>query len=197
MHRWFILALMKKKTIQIRPGLVLLSEPFMIDPYFKRSVILICEHSDIDGSIGFVLNRSLDMKVCDTIVGMENIGSNLFYGGPVAKDTMHYLHRYGDLLEGSMQVAKGIWWGGDYEQLSSKLNTGEINENGIRFYLGYSGWGPGQLQDEFGTNSWLTSSIKSDYLFNTESELLWKKVLEDKGGKYKQVINYPEDPKLN
>ena len=73
---------MTETAIIPAPGLILLSEPFMADPHFKRTVVLLCEHSDDDGTVGFVLNRPLGMKVCDTLVDMDMVDSELFYGGP-------------------------------------------------------------------------------------------------------------------
>lgn len=186
---------MTSSTI-IRPGIVLVSEPFMLDPHFKRSVVLICEHNEEDGTIGFVLNRSLGMRVDDTVAGMEDLQGDLYYGGPVAQDTMHYLHRYGDILEDSLPIMDGIWWGGNYEQLTALLKSGQLSPDGVRFFLGYSGWSAGQLQDELDIDSWITAEGKAEYLFKSGDEL-WKQVLADKGGRYTQVINYPEDPSLN
>jgi putative transcriptional regulator len=166
---------MTSSTI-ISPGIVLVSEPFMLDPHFKRSVVLICEHNEEDGTIGFVLNRTLGMRVDDTVAGMEDLQGDLYYGGPVAQD--------------------GIWWGGNYEQLTALLKSGQLSPDGVRFFLGYSGWSAGQLQDELDIDSWITAEGKAEYLFKSGDEL-WKQVLADKGGRYTQVINYPEDPSLN
>ena len=194
-REWLIFVVMTSSTI-IRPGIVLVSEPFMLDPHFKRSVVLICEHNEEDGTIGFVLNRPLGMQVDDTVAGMEDLQGELYYGGPVAQDTMHYLHRYGDILEDSLPIMDGIWWGGNYEQLTTLLKSGQLSPDGVRFFLGYSGWSAGQLQEELDIDTGITSDGKEDYLFNNGEEL-WKQVLADKGGRYTQVINYPEDPSLN
>ena len=188
---------MASSNITLHPGLVLLSEPFMADPHFKRTAVLICEHQSQDGTVGFVLNRPLGMRVQDTLIDMDNITSELYYGGPVAQDTMHYLHRYGDIIEDSMPIMDGVYWGGNYEQLSVLLGNGELDPAGIRFFLSYSGWSAGQLEEELAENSWLTTEGKSAYIFELSDKELWKRALEDKGGKYKQIIHYPEDPNLN
>ncbi len=197
MRRICYFSIMSANNIALRPGLVLLSEPFMADPHFKRTVVLICEHQAADGTVGFVLNRPLGMKVQDTLLDMDAIESDLYYGGPVAQDTMHYLHRYGAIIEDSMPIMEGVYWGGNYEQLTTLLSTGQLNPAGIRFFLGYSGWSAGQLEDELAENSWLTTDGKSSYIFELSDNELWKRALEDKGGKYRQIIHYPEDPHLN
>ncbi|MFK7773629.1 MAG: YqgE/AlgH family protein, partial [Saprospiraceae bacterium] len=100
-----------RKIVQ---GKVLLAEPFMLDTNFKRSVVLICEHKE-DGSLGFILNKSLKMKINELISGFPDIESIVYYGGPVQTDTIHYIHNAGHLFEDSQEIAKGIYWGGDFE----------------------------------------------------------------------------------
>ena len=90
---------MIKNKVKPAPGHLLLSEPFMPDPNFKRTVIMLCEHLEDGGTVGFILNKSLNVKVCDALVDFDAVTNDLFYGGPVAKDTLHYLHRYGDIIE--------------------------------------------------------------------------------------------------
>ncbi|HPR28946.1 MAG: YqgE/AlgH family protein [Chitinophagales bacterium] len=188
---------MTETAIIPAPGLILLSEPFMADPHFKRTVVLLCEHSDDDGTVGFVLNRPLGMKVCDTLVDMDMVDSELFYGGPVAQDTMHYLHTYGSAVEDSLHIMDNIYWGGNFEQITEQLKLGILDPKQIKFFLGYSGWSPGQLGDELKENSWLTASGKGQYVFGIPEASLWSKILQDKGGRYAEVIHYPEDPSLN
>jgi putative transcriptional regulator len=188
---------MSAETSSIYPGMLLLSEPFMPDPHFKRTVVLICEYNEKDGAVGFILNRSMDMRVCDAMLDMDKVKSDIFYGGPVAQSSMHFLHQFGDIIEDSMHIVDDVYWGGNFEQITEMLKEGLLNPEGIKFILGYSGWSPGQLEEEMAEGSWITAQGKSLYIFGTKEENLWKKVLEDKGGKFKQVVNYPEDPSLN
>lgn len=179
-------------------GSILLSEPFMLDPHFKRTVILLCEHDEQNGSVGFILNKTVNnVKVADALVDFEMVKTPLFYGGPVAHDTLHYLHSYGEIISDSILITEGIYWGGDFEQITDYLKNGTIQPEGIRFFMGYSGWDPGQLMDELKDNSWIISQGKSEYLYKTAHEALWKKALEDLGGKFSMMKNYPENPMLN
>lgn len=178
-------------------GDLLLSEPFMLDPNFKRTVVVLCEHLVDDGSVGFILNRPLDVRVCDALVDFDDVKNTLYYGGPVAKDTLHYLHRYGDLIEDSVPVIDDIYWGGNFEQLGNMLKAGTLDPSFIKFFLGYSGWSPGQLSGELEEHSWIITPAKSKYVFELSDAELWKEVLKDLGGEYSQIINYPEDPNLN
>ncbi|HMU70962.1 MAG TPA: YqgE/AlgH family protein [Chitinophagales bacterium] len=178
-------------------GHLLISEPFMADPNFKRTVVLLCEHMQDTGTVGFILNKSLNVKVCDALMDFDIVQSELFYGGPVAQDTLHYLHRFGDKIEESFHVIDDIYWGGNFEQIGDMLREGTLNPDHIKFFLGYSGWSPGQLEEEMDEKSWLLSKAKGHYVFDIGRSELWKTVLNDLGGDYKMITNYPEDPRLN
>ncbi|MBC8046114.1 MAG: YqgE/AlgH family protein [Fimbriimonadaceae bacterium] len=178
-------------------GLFLLSEPFMPDPNFKRTVVLLCEHIEDGGTVGFILNKTLEIKVSDALVDFDEIQNDLFYGGPVAEDTLHYLHCYGDLIEDSLHIVDDVYWGGNFEQLTNLLKAGTLDANKIKFFLGYSGWSEGQLDAELKENSWIVAPAKGSYVFGIQENALWKNVLHDLGGEYSQLINYPENPILN
>ena len=102
------------------PGNLLLAEPFLKDPNFKRTVVLLCEHNE-DGAFGLVLNKKLEFKVDDVLpeFPIENI--DLYYGGPVGPDTLHFIHQYGDLIEGSLKRKDDIYWSGNFEQIKLML----------------------------------------------------------------------------
>ena len=169
----------------------------MLDPNFKRTVIMLCEHQEESGTVGFILNRSLNVKVCDALVDFDVVQNELFYGGPVAQDTLHYLHRYGTQIEDSLHITGDIYWGGNFEQLGDMLREGIIEPKNVKFFLGYSGWSPGQLYDEMDERSWIIAQASGHYVFDTPRQELWKKVLDDLGGEHKLITNYPEDPRLN
>lgn len=188
--------MIKNKVIPTA-GQLLLSEPFMLDPNFKRTVVMLCEHVEDGGTVGFILNRPLKIKVSDALVDFEGLENELFYGGPVAQDTLHYLHCHGDLIDDSMPIINDICWGGNFEQLSNLMKAGTIESKDVKFFLGYSGWSPGQLAAELEENSWIVSEARTRYIFDIHEKELWKTVLSDMGGEYSQIVNYPEDPILN
>ena len=118
-------------------------------------------------------------------------------GGPVQQDTLHYLHRHKG-IEGAVEVLDGIYWGGEFEEIMSKIEIGELSEHNIKFFLGYSGWSPGQLDEELKANSWIVSDqVSEELIFETEHEQMWKKVLKDMGGRFSMFANYPVDPQMN
>lgn len=179
-------------TLDVQKGSVLLAQPFMVDSHFKRSVILMCEHTDM-GSVGFILNKTLKVKVSDLIADFPDFEANAWYGGPVQNDTIHYLHNLGDLLEDSQEVAKGIYWGGDFEKLKFLINSKLVTPANIRFFVGYSGWSAGQLVEELDYGSWLTAEMNANYLFKKlNPKKLWSLVMQNKGHNYSVIAQLPE-----
>src|SRR5690606_32498075 len=110
---------------------------------------------------------------------------------------IHFLHQYPDLIPGGFEVSPGIYWGGDFETAVQLLKDNEINPQGIRFFIGYSGWSEGQLTSELKEKSWITSKGNQRLIFEIDMNAIWKEALKDLGGEYEQLINYPLDPQLN
>jgi putative transcriptional regulator len=182
--------------IDLLPGTLLISDPFLKDPNFLRTVVLLCEHQ-FEGSFGFVLNKLFDQKINELIDGLEDVDFPVYYGGPVQVDTLHFLHRCPDLIDGGVLVTDHIYWGGNCETVIDLLHQNILQQNDIRFYIGYSGWGQGQLEDELHSKSWITSQASSKLVFHRNVNMIWKDALKDLGGEYVQMINYPIDPQLN
>ena len=177
----------------IKSGQVLLSEPFMLDPNFKRSVVLIVDHTEEDGTVGFVLNKETDFELSELVEDIEDFPSKVFAGGPVATTTLHYLHNVGDMLEESVKIANGIYWGGDFTALKFLIDQKLILPENIRFFLGYSGWTAGQLSTELDERSWIISEMDPNYLFNNKIDELWKSMLKDKGEHFEAISQIDED----
>ncbi len=180
----------------ITKGTLLIAEPFMWDPNFKRTVTLICDNDESNGTFGFVLNRPMEMKLHEAVHGVKNFKAPLFYGGPVELDTLHYIHKLHD-LDSAIEIAEGIYWGGNFEALKIIINSGSVKPEDFRFFLGYSGWEPEQLNNEMKEQSWILHQVTAKHLFATKPVDLWKTVLQEKGGEYAQMINFPEDPSYN
>ena len=180
-----------------KKGDLLISEPFLPDPNFERTVVLICEHNE-QGSFGFILNKPSVLKLPDVLEEVEDFDTLIHVGGPVQQDTLHFIHRIGDQLEGGEEVGKGLYWGGNFEQLKVMISQQQVNEKDVLFFLGYSGWGEGQLMDEIKEKSWIVhKSVSPAQVFDKDPKYLWREILKEMGGKYKMFSNYPTDPRLN
>ena len=177
-------------------GKILISEPFLPDTFFNRSIVYLTDHSS-QGSVGFILNKKLDLKVSAAIEGFEGWDENLSLGGPVAPDTLHYLHNLGDLIPKSVLVQGNIFWGGDIDSIRELIKIGKIKKSQIRFFLGYSGWSAGQLERELKENSWVIAKVNSNIVLNNGGDDIWKKVLRGFKNKYKMWADFPDSPEMN
>src|SRR5574339_933307 len=126
--------------IEPAAGILLISDPFLKDPNFMRTVVFLCEHQE-QGSLGFVLNRKYENTIDELVPDLEGHKLPVYYGGPVQMDTVHFLHQYPDEIPGSGEVIKGVFWGGDFEMLVQMITKNEIDSDKIRFFISYYGWG--------------------------------------------------------
>ena len=177
-------------------GDLLISEPYLPDPNFERTVILLCEHDD-NGTFGFVLNKPSEAVFSDAVEDADHFDAPLYVGGPVQQNSLHFIHTREDQLA-AREILPGLYWGGDFDHLLSLIETNEIDQEDYRFFVGYSGWEPGQLEDELKVKSWIIHKQPTpEMIFNTEPDVLWKEALKTKGGKFRVIANYPQDPRLN
>ena len=177
-------------------GILLIADPFLKDPNFKRTVVYLCEHQE-EGTFGFVLNRKYDYTLNELVNSADDLKLPVYYGGPVQMDTIHFLHQYPVEIPGGTEITKGIYWGGDFETAINLIRSGDADINKIRFYIGYSGWGEGQLKDELKEKSWLLAEATRKIVFHKEINETWKDAIRLLGGEYEIMINFPTDPQLN
>jgi putative transcriptional regulator len=175
----------------IDKGTVLLAEPFSLDANFRRTAVVLTEHHE-EGTVGFIMNRRMDVEIRDLLNDFPEVESRVYFGGPVATDSLHFLHNVGDLLEGSVQVRRGIYWGGDFEKLKFLIDSKLINSGNIRFYVGYSGWSSGQLNEELKYGSWVLADMHANYLFKSDPGLLWEQIMTNKGDVYSVIAKMPD-----
>jgi putative transcriptional regulator len=177
-------------------GKILISEPFLADSFFNRSVVYLTDHNP-KGSVGFILNKKLDIRISDTVAGFEGWDEYLNMGGPVAPDTLHYIHNLGHIIPKSVHIESDIYWGGDIDAIRDLIRTASIRPEQIRFFLGYSGWSAGQLERELKENSWVITRIKSDIIMSSRGTDSWKRVLRSFKNKYRVWADFPESPDMN
>jgi len=187
-----------KYTNKLPPskGKLLVSEPYLPDPNFERTIILLCEHN-AEGSFGFVMNKPSLARLGDIMQDLKEIDAPVFIGGPVQQDTLHYIHRLPKLEESTL-VKDGIYWGGNFDQLVSLIETKQVAASDIKFFLGYSGWSVGQIDEELKEESWIVcDKVNEELLFDIKAEAMWQYTLRSMGGRFSVYSNYPEDPRLN
>jgi putative transcriptional regulator len=177
-------------------GKLLLSEPFSNDPNFKRTVVLLATHNE-EGSVGFVLNRPMDLKLGQVIDEFKGCKLPVWDGGPVQRDSLFYIHTLGDAIPDSIHIIGDLYWSGNFETVKALIKGNKIEEHEIRLFVGYSGWTANQLQDEIKRNSWLVAPASVEVVFGSEREKLWKEVLKSMGKDYSIIANFPENPQMN
>ena len=179
-------------------GSILISEPFLQDAYFQRSVVLLVEHNT-QGSMGFVLNKKTDLIVNTFFPELEEYPEiPIYLGGPVSANRLFFIHSLGDLIvPDSVKIKDRLYFDGDFEALKRYRQNGHSIEGKVKFFLGYSGWTEGQLGNEINKNSWVVSHAAKENVLLADGESFWKNSLEQLGSNYEAWTKYPKDPYLN
>lgn len=183
--------------LNLKKGTLLLAQPSNNPEItFNRSVILLADHNQ-DGSVGFILNKPLDYTIQDLVPSIES-DFIIYNGGPVEQDNLYFIHNVPELIPNSIEISNGIFWGGDFQTTKLLLNNGNINDEHIRFFLGYTGWDANQLQTEMESNSWIIA--RNDYenkIIGKSTSDFWKEKILELGGDYIIWSNAPENPLMN
>ena len=173
-------------------GRLLIAAPILIDPNFRRSVILVIEHSD-EGALGVVLNRPTDLPVAEAVPELSELDDGcVFAGGPVQPEAVIALAEYADPPPDGAVCGTIAPVGVD-----SDMDTLPEAVTRVRVYAGYSGWAEGQLEGELEEESWFVAPALPDDVFSDDADGLWSTVLDRMGGEYRLVARMPEDPSQN
>lgn len=182
--------------IQPKKGRLLIAEPFLNDAYFRRAIVLITEHN-AEGTIGFVLNKPIDINITEVLDGFPDIKVDISVGGPVNTNSLHFLHTMGTQIRQSEHILGNVYWGGVYEDVLNLAKAGLLDPREIKFFLGYSGWNPEQLTNELSANSWLVAKTSPSLIMKKHSDQSWENTLLTQGNRYKMWINAPQNPEFN
>ena len=177
-------------------GRLLVATPPLVDPNFDRSVVLMLEHGD-EGALGIILNRPTDASLTTVLPDWHDHASApgvVFSGGPVAPEAVIALARGGSgddagwvpVLDdvGSVDVGR------DPDDLGFRIAA-------LRVFVGYAGWGPGQLEGELEEQAWFVVPTLSSDPFSERPEALWREVLRRQRGRVAMFAHYPADPTTN
>ena len=190
------------------PGAVLIASPHMLDPNFMHSVVLLCSVGT-EGAMGFVLNHPTGFCAGDLMgryEDLEHCELDVFAGGPVGRDQLHFLHATPDAILGGQRLTEGLFLGGEFEDLRSVLRAhgtpGEVSRRSgqLKLFVGYSGWGAGQLEAELDQDSWLVVSGNARLPFECAAESregFWRQLLSSQGPAGKLLASLPPDPSWN
>jgi putative transcriptional regulator len=176
-------------------GQILIAAPGLLDPNFRRTVVLVADHGE-EGAMGLVLNRPSAVAVSDAAPELEPLvgpGALLSSGGPVQPTTVVILAEFDDPARAGMTVLEDIGFvapGEDLEDLAAIIRR-------ARVLVGYAGWAAGQLEAELEREDWLLEPARGEDVFGADPEDLWGRVLRRKGGSFALLARMPLDPSLN
>lgn len=178
-------------------GNLLIAEPSIIgDISFNRSVILIAENNE-NGSIGFILNKPLNYSL-NELIPEVTANFKIYNGGPVEQDNLYFIHKVPELIHNSVEISNGIYWGGDFNAVIDLLKAQKLKSTDIKFFLGYSGWSPNQLDHELSSNSWVVQENHyKNQIIEKAHNSFWKEKMLELGGDYVIWSNAPENPNHN
>ncbi len=189
-------SLIKMDTgIELCKGKLLISEPLLQDDNFHKSVIFLCHHSPKE-SLGFILNKQASQLLNFYLNDAMSLDFPVFIGGPVDQEMLHFIHSVPEIAGGE-KITEDIYWSGDLEQIVEGIKIGKVTTNNCKFFIGYSGWGIGQLEAEIEMNAWLVAHSNTVLVFNTPVKMVWNDAVKSLGKQYSPLLFMPENPELN
>jgi putative transcriptional regulator len=175
-------------------GHLLVASPALVDPNFRRAVVLVGEHTE-DGALGVVLNRPSETTVREALPELTTLvhaPEHVYVGGPVQPSAIVVMADFADPERAGSLVLESVGF------FPAEVDLDEIGEIlRARVFAGYAGWGPGQLDDELEEESWIVEPALPEDVFTAEPDELWASVLRRKGGPYAVLALMPPDPSLN
>jgi putative transcriptional regulator len=176
-------------------GQLLLAAPSLLDPNFRRTVVLIGAHSE-EGAMGVVLNRPSQVTVGEAVPQLEPaVGEweTVYVGGPVQPNSIVFLAEFLDPSIAGLIVLGRIGFPAPEAEVEELAQATERR----RVFAGYAGWGGGQLDAELDHGDWIAHPARPEDVFAEDPEELWSRVLARKGGAYALMARMPLDPSMN
>lgn len=192
---------MSTLKLPVGDGDLLVAQPFMDEAWFKCGVITVIDYDSKEGTTGVVLNNAMNYTLPDVLDGVNSaVKVPVYCGGPVSQDRLYFIHTLGDeILPGARRYAPGLYIGGDFDAAMQYVNEGYPTEGIIRFFIGYSGWSPGQLEQEIEENTWavLKSPQDPQSLLRGSGPHYWHRAVAALGPHYRPWRHIPADTHAN
>jgi len=157
----------------ITVGTILISSPALEEPHFAKSIILITEYNT-NGAIGFIINKLFPRSLNELVEFNFSKVFPMFKGGPIGNESIYFIHRRPDLIEGGIHIVDNIFLGDDFQQAVANVNSGTMQKNEIKIFIGYCGWDAGDLETEIEEKSWLISTLSPEIILSQQNnDMLW------------------------
>ena len=182
-----------------RTGSLLVAEPFLRERYFHHAVICLVDYEPRGAAMGIVLNNRTSYTLQDLLPSVTSaVPIPIYCGGPMSCDRLYFMHTLGELIPDSREVCRGLYIGGDFDTMLSIVNDGYPTDGNLRFFLGYSGWGVEQLDEELLKNVWAVTEIPDlSHLLTGEEDAYWHNIVRTMGRKYRGWLYHPRNPHSN
>ncbi len=174
-------------------GKLLISSPSLVDPNFRRTVVLMTHH-DEEGAVGLVLSRPSELRIDDAVPDLGDLpyaDEIVYLGGPVQPEAVVVLAELSEPLDDLEPIV------GNVVYMPPGLDPDDLPAERVRVFAGYSGWGPGQLEAELAEPAWIVARAEASDVFAADPDELWRRVLHRKGGEFTLIATMPYDPSLN
>jgi putative transcriptional regulator len=174
-------------------GQLLISSPSLVDPNFRRTVLLMTHH-DEEGAVGLVLSRPSELRIDEAVPDLGDLPFTdevVYIGGPVQPEAVVVLVDLEEPIEDGEPIV------GNVVYMPPGVDTEELPASRARVFAGYSGWGPGQLEQELEESAWIVAPALPADVFASDPDELWRTVLHRKGGRFTLIATMPYDPGLN
>lgn len=181
-------------------GSLLVAKPTVGDFFFKRSLIMIVDPDEGEGAMGVVVNHFVGYYLRDVLPELETVEEiPLYLGGPVGTEMMFFMHTLGpEVIPDSLDLGCGVWFGGDFEAIKRYVELGGPVEGRIKFIVGYSGWGKGQIASELERHDWaVLNDCDSGLLMSSGEDDSWREAVSRFGDRYRLWLDMPSNPEWN
>lgn len=178
-------------------GKLLISQPLSRDLFFNRSVVLLAHNTVDDEHFGFILNKPLDITIDTIFEELTDLNASIHLGGPCEPDSIFFIHCLHDQIPHSKHIVGDLYWSANIKKVLELNNLGLINNHNIKFFIGYSGWQPEQLEAELKLNQWIISDMHNKLLWEIPYDLIWTQAVKTLSPDYDRWLTIPENPNFN
>jgi putative transcriptional regulator len=155
-------------------AILLVAGDELSDPNFGGSIVLVLNNLG-SAPIGIIINRPMPVPVSrlfPDLKGLAQVNDKLYFGGPVEFGSIWFLFRARTAPEHALQACDGVYLSAD-KGLLRQLLSRDHPMDGLRIFVGYAGWGPGQLQAEIASGAWTLKRADAEAIFNGKPEHPW------------------------
>lgn len=185
----------------VRTGSMIVARPLLSESFFNHGVIALVDYGTDKGALGTVLNNRTGCMLHEVIDGVDpSMNVPVYNGGPLGQDRIYFLHNLGnDLIPDSTEFAPGLFIGGEFDAAREYINLGADPSGHIRFFVGYSGWSSGQLEEELKNRVWAVGkfSTDTDIFFTGDDDFYWHRAVKTLGTRYDTWKYFPKNLRSN